>query len=81
VKGKTVDVEVETVYTHYIEPFPTEISQKDKQLVKYVGSHYLFSPYKVVKQTTKVTLASKNVESFTKLKPFSQSDNVLTFGP
>ena len=81
VKGKPVDVEVETVLTKYLQPFPTEITQKEKQFVKYVGNHYLYSPYTVTKQTTKVTLASKGIESFTKLKPFSQSDNILTFGP
>ena len=80
-KGKTVDVEVETVYSKYLVPFPEEITQKDKQLVKFVGSHYLYSPYKVLKQTNKVILSSKNVESFTKLKPSSQSDNILSFGP
>ena len=80
-KGKTMDIEVEVVVTHYLHPFPEEVTQKDKQFVKFIGNHYLYSPYKVVKQTTKVSLASKNVESFTKLKPSSQSDNVLTFGP
>lgn len=80
-KGKALDVEVETVYSRYLVPFPEEVTQKDKQLVKFVGSHYLYSPYKVVKQTTKVILSSKNVESFTKLKPSSQSENTLSFGP
>lgn len=80
-KGKPVDIEVETVYTHHLTAFPAEITQKDKQLVKFVGSHYLYSPYKVTKQTTRIALASKNVESFTKLKPSSQNENVLSFGP
>lgn len=79
--GKGVEVEVETVFTKYLVPFPSEITQKEKQLVKYIGSHYLFSPYKVSKQIAKVVLASKNVESFTKLKPFTQSDNSISFGP
>ena len=78
--GKTVDVEVETVFNSYLTPFPSEISQKEKQFVKYIGNHYFYSPYKTSKQTTKITMPSRNVESFIKLKPFTQSDNVITFG-
>jgi len=78
--GKSIDIEVETVFSKYLIPFPSEITQKEKQLAKYIGSHYLYSPYKTSKQTTKVLLASKNIENFTKLKPFSQSDNTITFG-
>jgi len=79
--GKAVDIEVETVFSKYLVPFPSDITQKEKQLAKYVGSHYLYTPYKTSKQTTKVILASKNVESFTKLKPFTQSDSSISFGP
>lgn len=80
-KGKSVEVEVETVFTQHLTPFPSEITQKEKQLVKFIGSHYVYSPYKVNKQNTKVALSSRNIESFSKLKPFSQSDNTISFGP
>lgn len=80
-KGKTIDIDVEVVLTHYLTPFPSEILQKEKQLVKYLGSHYLYSPYKVNRQTTKVLTGSKNIESYTKLKPSSQSDSSITLGP
>jgi oligosaccharyltransferase complex subunit alpha (ribophorin I) len=80
-KGKSIELEVEVILTHYLKPFPIEITQKEKQLVKFVGNHYVYSPYKIVKQTTKVTLPSRNVENFTKLKPFSQSDTTISFGP
>lgn len=80
-QGKSIDLEVEVILTHYLQPFPTEITQKEKQLVRFVGNHYFFSPYKVGKQTTKFTLSTRNVESFSKLKPFSQSDNTISFGP
>lgn len=80
-KGQTVDLEVETVFTQHLVPFPSEITQKEKQLVKFTGNHYIYSPYKVKKQTTKVTLSSRNIESFSKLKPFSQSDSSISFGP
>lgn len=80
-KGKTADIDVEVVLTHYLTPFPAEILQKEKQLVKYLGNHYLYTPYKVNKQTTKILTGSKNIESFTKLKPSSQSDSTITLGP
>jgi len=80
-KGKTIELEIENVFSRYLAPFPAEITQKEKQLVKFIGNHYIYSPYKINKQTTKVVLASRNIESFTKVKPFSQSDNTITFGP
>jgi oligosaccharyltransferase complex subunit alpha (ribophorin I) len=80
-KGQTVDLEVELVFTQHLIPFPSEITQKEKQFIKFIGNHYIYSPYNVKKQTTKVTLSSRTIESFTKLKPFSQSENTLSFGP
>ena len=41
----------------------------------------MLSPYKIGTQTTKVLLSSSNVESFTKVKPSSQSDTTITYGP
>jgi oligosaccharyltransferase complex subunit alpha (ribophorin I) len=80
-KGKTIELDVELVFTEYLVQFPAEITQKEKQLVKFTGNHYIYSPYKVNKQTTKVTLSSRNIENFSKLKPFSQSENIISFGP
>ena len=74
-------VDVEKVYSHGLEPFPAEISQSDKQLVRFVGNHYLFTPYAAQQQTTKVLLASSNVESYTKLKPSQLTDTTITLGP
>lgn len=80
-KGKTIDIDVDVVLTHYLTPFPAEILQKEKQLVKFQGNHYLYSPYKVNKQTTKILTGSKNIESYTKLKPSTQADSTITLGP
>ncbi|KAG7200307.1 hypothetical protein KM043_017771 [Ampulex compressa] len=79
--GRTVSVEVETIFTHELKPHPKEITQKEKQLVKYIGNVYIYSPYPVIKQTTTVSLPSRNVESYTKLKPVTQSDSVIMYGP
>lgn len=79
--GRTMSVEVEMVLSHELVPHPKEITQKEKQLVKYMGNIYIYSPYTVVKQTTTVSLPSRNVESYTKFKPVSQSDSMITYGP
>ncbi|XP_054279640.1 dolichyl-diphosphooligosaccharide--protein glycosyltransferase subunit 1 [Macrosteles quadrilineatus] len=79
--GKTVTVEVESVLTHALAPYPATITQKEKQLVLYKGNHYFYSPYKVGKQTTTVTVGTRNIESYSKLNPVSQSDNGFTYGP
>lgn len=78
--GASIQIVVETVFTHRLVPHPARISQAEKQLVRFYGNHYFFSPYKTVSQTTIVTLASSNVEQYNKLKPVSLSDNVITYG-
>ena len=72
---------MEKVYSHGLDPFPAEISQADKQLVRFVGNHFVFTPYPVQQQTTKLLLASANVESYTKLKPSQLTDTTITLGP
>lgn len=72
---------VETVYTKSLIPHPTHIAQTDRQLVRYFGSAHFYSPYKTVSQKTTVQLASKNVESFTTVKPSSQSESTIIYGP
>ncbi|XP_003746026.1 dolichyl-diphosphooligosaccharide--protein glycosyltransferase subunit 1 [Galendromus occidentalis] len=80
--GKTIKLDFVYVLTHWLEPFPSEVQQDEKQLVIYRGNHYLFSPYTTAKQTTKVKLASNRVESYTNtLKPNAQSDSSVTYGP
>ncbi|XP_021917698.1 dolichyl-diphosphooligosaccharide--protein glycosyltransferase subunit 1 isoform X2 [Zootermopsis nevadensis] len=78
--GETAVVDVETVYTLQLIPHPASITQKDKQLVLYNGNHYFYSPYPVKEQSTIVNLGTRNVESYTKLKPSSQSENIITYG-
>jgi len=81
VSSQAVTVEVDLIVGHALEMYPTEIEQKDKQLVMYSGSHYAYLPYKCKTQTTKVTLSSSTIESYSKLKPVSQSDTIITYGP
>lgn len=79
--SRTAVIFLECVLTGSLVPYPSEIAQKDKQLVRYFGSHYFYSPYQTIKQTTTVTLSSRNIENYTKLKPVSQSESIINYGP
>lgn len=73
-------VYIETVSSKSLEPYPVEIQQSDRQLVRYFGNAYFYSPYKTLTQKTAIHLSSKNVESFTSVKPSLQSDTTITYG-
>jgi len=79
--GSLPTIYIETVYAKVLQPYPTEIVQGDRQLIRYFGNAYFYSPYKTLAQKTIVHLASKSVESFTQLKPSSQSDTQISYGP
>lgn len=79
--GSTPTIYIETVYAKHLTPYPTEIPQSERQLVRYFGSAYFYSPYKTLTQKTVIHLASKSVESFTQHKPSSHSDTQITYGP
>lgn len=72
---------IETHFTKSIQPYPTEILQSDKQLVRYFGNAYYYSSYPTLTQKTTIHLSSRNVESFTNVKPSTQSDTTITYGP
>lgn len=79
--GKEVTLEVEMVFVHALKPYPSHITQSEKQFVKFTGNVYLFSPYKSRTQTTVVTCASSSIDFFTREKPSTQADKVITYGP
>lgn len=79
--GAKLRVKVETVLSHVLRPFPTQITQAERQLVVFQGNHYLYSPYPTRTQTTRVRLASKTVESYSKLGNPSKTDEVIEYGP
>lgn len=79
--GSTATVTVETVLTKALQPYPTAITQQEDQLVKYNGNLYTYSPYLVASQKTNVIVNTKSVESFSKVKPFSQQDGAIQYGP
>ncbi|XP_067611750.1 dolichyl-diphosphooligosaccharide--protein glycosyltransferase subunit 1 isoform X2 [Pseudorca crassidens] len=79
--GAKVSVIVEAVYTHVLQPYPTQITQSEKQFVVFEGNHYFYSPYPTKTQTMRVKLASRNVESYTKLGNPTRSEDLLDYGP
>lgn len=79
--GAKLRVKVEMVLSHVLKPFPTHITQAERQLVVFQGNHYLYSPYPTRSQTTRVRLASKTVESYTKLGNPSKNDEFIEYGP
>lgn len=80
--GKSAKVTVDAVFAHALQPYPSEITQAEKQQVVLTGSVYLYSPYKTTTQTTTVTTSSSNIESYSKSpKPVSASDKIITYGP
>lgn len=79
--GRTASVILEVVLSNAAIPYPSSITMKEKQFVRYFGNHYFYSPYPTTKQTTSVTMNSRNIESFSKLKPFTQSESTIKYGP
>ncbi|KAK9814530.1 hypothetical protein WJX72_007425 [[Myrmecia] bisecta] len=79
--GASVDLEVYAVFTKLQTPYPASITQQDPQRVLYHDNIYVLSPYQIAKQTTKVRLPSRKVESFTKHDPSNLAGTVLTYGP
>lgn len=75
-------ITIEQIYTNLQKPFPETIKQNGRQLVRYNGNHYYFSLYDTRTQQTKVKLpATGSIESFSKLKPTTQIDRSIHYGP
>lgn len=79
--GGTATVYMEFVFTDVLLPHPSSISQKERQLVRYFGNHYFYTPYQTTKQTTSVIVNSRTIENYSKLKPVTQSDLTVSYGP
>jgi oligosaccharyltransferase complex subunit alpha (ribophorin I) len=79
--GKETTVDVETVFAHAMHAYPAQITQAEKQFVKFTGNAYVYSPYRAQTQTTTVNCATSSVDSFTKERPSTQADKAITYGP
>lgn len=73
---------VTSVFTKLLQPYPAEITQNQRQLVKYEGLQATLSPYLTKTITTKIKLPqSSRLESFTKASKMTTGTNKLTYGP
>ena len=54
--GAETKTNVDVMLGKAVSLFPREITQREKQGVLYTGNHYVYSPYNVKAQTTKVQL-------------------------
>ncbi|KPM04838.1 dolichyl-diphosphooligosaccharide-protein glycosyltransferase subunit 1-like protein [Sarcoptes scabiei] len=78
----TIQLEIEAVFTHLLDPFPTEIVQADRQLVVYLDKVYFPTPYLTEIQTTEVRLPlNSGLESYTKIRPVVHNDRIIKYGP
>lgn len=80
-KGKTLYLDVLTVFTHSLQPFPEEITQAEAQLVVYQDSAHYLSPYPVKAQTLAIRLSGGRVESYTRHPNAKLVDSELKYGP
>eukprot|EP00245_Coleochaete_scutata_P001832 TRINITY_DN12284_c0_g1_i1.p1 TRINITY_DN12284_c0_g1~~TRINITY_DN12284_c0_g1_i1.p1 ORF type:complete len:617 (+),score=139.67 TRINITY_DN12284_c0_g1_i1:64-1914(+) len=78
--GGTATLEVFMILTQLMQPFPAEISQSDRQLVLYSDNAHLLTPYTVKYQVTRVSLASSNIQSYTKHDPSTSTGKEIKYG-
>lgn len=77
------NLHVETVFTRSLYPHPSKITQNEKQLVRYFGNAYFYTPYQTATQKTIVNIPT-TMEStiYTNLpQPVAQSGSRISYGP
>ncbi|RZF48193.1 hypothetical protein LSTR_LSTR006160 [Laodelphax striatellus] len=76
-------INVLSILMYTLKPFPSSIALNEEQFVQFTGNHYVYSPYKILKQKTVVETGTRKIESYSKLMPTSlqQSDGKITYGP
>ncbi|KAI9139239.1 Ribophorin I-domain-containing protein [Paraphysoderma sedebokerense] len=76
-------IDIFIIYKDAVSPYPKEIGQSDKQLVKYQGNLCFKSPYKTEKYkvTVKLPTANKPVSYSQKPASPSHSGSALVYGP
>ena len=76
-----MQVNVNMVLSHVLEPLPAEIKQTEKQLLQWKGNANIYHPCQVDSQTTKYILPSNQIEGYTRVKPVSSSESTINYGP
>ena len=78
--GRETEIDIDTAYSHSLRPYPSEITQAEKQFVQFTTNAYFYSPYKTTEQESTVKCASSGIESFTKVEPSSSSESEINYG-
>ncbi|ERN08374.1 dolichyl-diphosphooligosaccharide--protein glycosyltransferase subunit 1B [Amborella trichopoda] len=78
--GESITLEVLTIFTHSLQPFPVEISQSESQFVHYRDSAVLLSPYEIKEQITYIKTPSNKIESYTRVDPTNVVGTELKYG-
>jgi len=78
---ESVQLRITAVFTHVLQPYPTKITQFEKQFVRFVGNAFYSTPYTVQTQTTVVRLFSSRVESKSEVPPTTVKGDTITYGP
>jgi len=80
-KGKERKISVFLIFTCSLIPYPKEISQSEKQFVKYSDNAYFLSPYVTNEVYTTIKLSSANVLSHTSIAPSNVQGDHIFYGP
>lgn len=73
---------ITTIFTKLLQPYPTEITQNERQLVRYDGLQVTLTPYLTKTITTRIKLPpGSRLESFTRATKMTTGTNKLTYGP
>jgi len=79
--GESVSVTVRAVFGHAQQPKPARITQSQKQLVEYTENVFVYSPYVIESQKTRVELASSRLEANTEVSPTEVHGDSILYGP
>jgi len=79
-KGQERRLVLYFVFAHSMVVYPEEITQNERQLVKYSDNHFFFSPYLTDEIITTVKLASSSVQSHTEKPPSAIKGDTIQYG-
>lgn len=77
----SVNIKVQYELTEVLVPYPTQIAQNEKQLVKFTFNSHFYSLYDVIKSTTVIETSTKLIEDYTRLEPTYLTDTRIHYGP
>lgn len=79
--GRPSSLVVTAHYTHKLVPYPSEITQSERQYLRFTGNANFYSPYATDSVETQIRTANNNILDFTNLQPVNKQDSTITYGP